>query len=51
MSQEKVDLGSGQARGADRGSGSACGLDPELGRVGSSPGGRTWVWVKTIGWS
>ena len=46
-SQEKVDLGSGQARGAVRRSGSACGLDPS--RV--EPKGRIWVRVKTIGWS
>ena len=32
-SQENVYLGSGQARGVVRGSGSACGLDPKLGRA------------------
>ena len=32
-SQEKVDLGSGQACGVDRRSGSACGSDPELGQA------------------
>ena len=32
-SQDKVDLGSGQACCVDRGSGSVCGLVPELGRV------------------
>ena len=32
-SQEKVDLGSGQACGGDRRSGSVCGSEPELGRA------------------
>ena len=45
-SQVKVELGSGQAHGADRRSGSACGSDPELGRGQ----GRYLGLVLTIGW-
>ena len=46
-SQEKVDLGSGQACGADRRSGSVCISDLELGRA---QGRYLGLGVLTIGW-